>query len=166
MEDHQIRIAIQVFFFLVVLTITLFVGSIEVFLVGSLIAFGMGYAFLPVANLISSAFHFLIFGSGGRDDSYENRSFQTDMDQAKKMVREGRLGEAISLYQKILENVPKRVEVRFELARLYQSAGYSWLALEEYQRITRYSDLLGENHPFILESERQIENIKTVSGKR
>lgn len=161
MEDRQIRIALQVFLSLGVLTIILFTGEGLIFVVGLIIANGLAFAFLPVSNFVSSVISSLIYGPAGQDDSYEYRFYQADMDQAKKMVREAKWDEAISAYRKIIEKAPEKVEARFELAKICEIAGYPGLALLEYQQIKESGRESGEKHPFVLESERKIEELKS-----
>ncbi|MCM8792799.1 MAG: hypothetical protein NC826_06670, partial [Candidatus Omnitrophica bacterium] len=135
MEDRQIRVALQIYLTLVVLIIFSFTRELTVFLIGILLANGLAYAFMPALNSISSLMISLIYGSGGKDNSYEGRFYQRDLDQARKMVRESRWDEAISCYRKIVKQAPEKVEARFELAKVYQIAGYTGLALLEYETI-------------------------------
>jgi tetratricopeptide (TPR) repeat protein len=166
MEDRQIRVSLQIYLSLVVLVIFLFVRVWEVFIIGLVIANGLAFAFVPVSNYLSSVISSLIYGTTGSDDSYENRSYRTDMDQARKMVREERWNEAISFYRKILEKAPEKIEVRFELAKIYQIAGYTGLALLEYQKIRESVSELGEHHPYVLESAKLSEELReTISGE-
>lgn len=160
MEDRQIRVGLQIYLSLVAIIIFSFTGEWKVFVIGLIIANGLAYAFIPVSNFISSVVSSLIYGSAGADNSYEGRSYRTDMDQARKMVRESRWDEAISSYRKIVEKAPEKVEARFELAKIYQIAGYTGLALLEYQKIRESGSELGGNHPFVLESEKLIEGLK------
>ncbi len=162
MEDRQIRIGLQIYLSLVAFIIFQFVRAWEVLVIGLVIANGLAFAFVPVSNFLSSVISSLLYGATGADDSYENRSYRTDMDQARKMVREERWDEAISSYRKILEKAPEKIEVRFELAKIYQIAGYPGLALLEYQKIKESGSELGANHPFVLESAKLMEELKEV----
>ncbi len=162
MEDRQIRIGLQIYLSLMAFIIYQFIGGWEVFIIGLVIANGLAFAFVPVSNFLSSVIGSLIYGIAGADNSYESRSYQTDMDQARKMVREERWDEAISSYRKILEKAPEKVEVRFELAKIYQIAGYTGLAMLEYQKIRESVNELGEHHPYVLESAKMMEELKEV----
>lgn len=162
MEDRQIRVALQIYLTLVVVIIFSFTGELTVLFIGLILANGLAYAVMPTLNFITSSMSALIFGSTRQDDSYEGRFYQTDLDQARKMARESRWDEAISCYRKIIEHAPDKVEARFELAKVYRNAGYTGLALLEYQTIKDLKDQIGEQHPFVLESERMIEELKKM----
>ncbi len=166
MEDQQIRVALQIYLTLVVFIIFSFTGKLAVFLIGLLLANGLAYAFMPALNSILSLINTLIYGSAGTDNSYEGRFYQTDLDQARKMVRESRWEKAISCYRKIVEQAPEKVEARFELAKVYRTAGYTGLALLEYETIKDLRDKIGEHHPFVLESERMIEELRKMVAER
>lgn len=166
MEDRHIRIGIQVFLNLVVLIIFLFTGSGNLLFLGVILANGLALAFNPALNGLSSWMSNLIYGSSRRDDSYEPLSYQEDLYQARKRVRESRWEEAIALYRKILERAPDRIEARFELATAYQKAGMLGMALLEFRTIRASRDQIGDRHPFVLESERQIEDLKKrIAGR-
>lgn len=162
MEDRQIRIGLQIFFSIVALIICTFIERWEGIPLGLILANLLAYAVVPTLNFISSRVSHVIYGSAGQDDSYEGRFYQTDLDQARKMVRESRWNEAISCYRKIVEFVPNKIEARFELAKVYQKAGYHGLALLEYQTIRDSKDKIGDHHPFVMESERMIGELKKV----
>lgn len=164
MEDRQARIIVQVL--LNVLAFYLFSLEWKMFVIALVLANGLAYAFMLALNFISSTVSSLIYGSAGGNDSYEGRFYQTDLDQARKRVRESRWDEAISFYRKIVETAPGKIEARFELARAYQIAGYTGLALLEYQKIKESGGKLGEQHPFVLESEKMIKDLrKTILGE-
>lgn len=122
----------------------------------------LSLAWPRLINLISSTPSSLIYGPDIPDLSYENRFYQTDMDKAKRLVREEKWDEAITAYRKIIQKAPEKCEPRFNLARIYERVGYLGLALNEYHKIIDLKDELGDNHPLISEAERAVEDLKKL----
>ncbi len=81
------------------------------------------------------------------------------MDKATRLVREGKLNEAIVAYRQITQKAPKMCEPRFNLARLYEKVGHFGLALSEYRKIANLKDELGTSHALVIESERAIQTL-------
>lgn len=124
-----------------------------------LLPFFLSLIWPKLVNLVSSAGISLLYGSVFTDLSYENRSYQDDMEKATRLVREGRWNEAMAVYREIIHKAPKKSEARFNLARVYQKVGHFGLALSEYKKIANLKDELGPNHALIIESERAIEEL-------
>jgi tetratricopeptide (TPR) repeat protein len=124
-----------------------------------LLPFFMSLIWPKLLNLISSVGTSLIYGTNFPDLSYENRSYQSDMDKATRLVREGRWDEAMAAYRDITRKAPQKVEPRFNPARIYQKVGHLGLALSEYKKLVNLKDELGPNHALIIESERAIEEL-------
>ncbi|MCX8118164.1 MAG: hypothetical protein N3G78_09555 [Desulfobacterota bacterium] len=166
MEDRQIRIFIQVFLNLVVLLLYVWTEAWFVFLFGLVLANGLAFAFLPTLNGLASLVSSLIFGSAPPAETYRDTLYREDLYQARRMARESRWEEAVALYRKILEMAPDQVEVRYELAMVYQKAGLLGKALLEYRMLRDSKERIGADHPFVLEAERQIENLKRMIAGR
>ena len=124
-----------------------------------LLPFFLSLIWPKLVNLVSSGGISLIYGFSSPDLSYENRSYQDDMDKATRLVREGRWNETMAVYRDITQKAPQKAEPRFSLARIYQKMGHLGLALSEYKKIANLKDELGPNHPFVVESERAIEEL-------
>lgn len=160
MDDRQLRICFQVFLSMVMIILFSFTGNITVLIVGLFTATILGYIFPPGFNFISNAFNALIYGSPHSDDSYENRSYRDDMDKAKSLTREEEWYKAIHAYREIVQKSPTMCEPMFDLAQIYQRVGHLGLALNEYNKIVALKDQFGATHPFVLESERAVEELK------
>lgn len=169
MDDRQIRICFQVFLSMALIVILFFITpSIQcsafeymmMFIGGLLSAALFGYLAPMGIHFISDVFGKLIYGSIFSDHSYEYRFYQDDMDKAKRLTREGEFDKAILTYREIIEKTPLMCEPRFNLAQIYEKAGYPGLALNEYNRIVALKDQFGAAHAFVLESERAIEELR------
>jgi tetratricopeptide (TPR) repeat protein len=143
-----------------VITIFSFTWDVSVLIVGLLTAAILGYILPWSINFISIVFNNLIYGPDNSEDSYENRSYRNDMDKAKSLMREGEWDKATHTYREIIQKSPMMCEPRFNLARVFQMAGYLGLALNEYKKIVGLKDQFGATHPFVLESERAVEELK------
>ncbi len=124
-----------------------------------LMPFFLSLIWPKLVNLISAVGTSLIYGPNFPDLSYENRSYQDDMDKATRFVREGRWNEAMAVYRTITHKAPQKAEPHFNLARIYQKMGHLGLAISEYKKIINLKDELGSNHAFVVESERAIEEL-------
>ncbi len=124
------------------------------------LAFFLSMIWPKLVNIVSSASISLIYGPNSEDLSYENRFYQDDMDKATRLVREGKLNEAIVAYRQITQKAPRICEPRFNLARLYERVGQFGLALSEYKRIANLKGELGANHALVIESERAIQTLR------
>jgi len=164
-DDQQLRLWFQVFLSMCLLMIFMWTGYLVV-LVGLLLVPLLSFALPRLMDFVSTAGISLIYGTDYSDPSYENRFYQDDMDKAKRLVREKRWNEAICAYREIIEKAPKMYEARFNLARVYQMAGQLGLALHEYHKLRNVTDELGPNHPFVLESERAIEELRKMVSER
>jgi tetratricopeptide (TPR) repeat protein len=162
MDDRELRICFQVFLSIVMIIIFLFTGGITVVIAGLFMAVVLGYLFPSGIHFISNAFNTLIYGPAYSEDSYENRSYRDDMDRAKSLTREEEWNQAIHAYREIIQKSPTMYEPRFNLAKVYRRAGYLGLALNEYHWITDLKDQSGMTHPFVLESERAIEELEKM----
>lgn len=160
MDDRQLRIWFQVILSMAVITIFSFTWDASVLIVGLLTAAILGYILPWSINFISIVFNNLIYGPDNSEDSYENRSYRNDMDKAKSLMREGEWDKAIHVYREIMQKSPMMCEPKFNLAQVYRRVGYLGLALNEYNRIVDLKDQFGATHPFVLESERAVEELK------
>jgi len=160
MDDRQLRIWFQVIFSMAVITIFSFTWDASVLIVGLLTAAILGYILPWSINFISIVFHNLIYGPDNSGASYESQFYQDDMDKAKRLMREGEWDKAMYAYREIIQKSPMMCEPRFNLAQVYQMAGYLGLALNEYKKIVGLKDQFGATHPFVLESERAVEGLK------
>jgi len=120
----------------------------------------LSWAWPRLINFISSIPASLFYGTGLPDLSYENRSYQNDMDKAKKLVREEKWNEAITAYREIIQKTPKKCEPRFNLARIYERVGHLGLALSEYRKIADSENEPDPNRALISEAKRAIEELK------
>ena len=160
MDDQQLRVWFQVIFSMAVITIFSFTLDASVLIVGLCSAVLLGYIFPWLINFISMVFNTLIYGPDYSDDSYESQFYQDDMDKAKRLMREGEWDKAIYAYREVIQKSPKMCEPRFNLAQVYQMAGYLGLALNEYKKIVGLKNQFGSTHLFVLESERAVEELK------
>jgi hypothetical protein len=126
----------------------------------------LSFALPRLMTFVSTGSTFLIYGTHYSDPSYENRFYQDDMNRVKRLVREGRLHEAIWAYREIIQKAPKMYEARFNLAQVYRMAGQLGLAAHEYDKLRNLRDELGPNHVFVLESERAIAEMKGMFSKK
>jgi hypothetical protein len=161
MDDNRtLRMWFQGFLSLCLFMISLWTGKLEVMIVGFVLIPPLSFVLPRLLDSVSALSAFLIYGTGYSNPSYENRFYQNDMDRAKKLVREGKLSDAIWVYRQIIQKAPKMYEARFNLARIYQMAGQVGLALQEYDSLRNLRYKLGPNHVFVRESERIIEEMR------
>ncbi len=165
-DDRQMRLFLFATFWMLTYFLTVAcLGLSDTPLVNILILvlpFLLCVACTYLINFLSSIPASLFSGPHFSDRSYENGPYQNDMDKAKKLVREGKLDEAITAYREIIQKSPKHSEPRFNLARIYKRAGYPGLALSEYRKIIDLKEELGTDHPLIFESERAITELKKL----
>ncbi len=177
-DDRQIRLWFQIFFTACIYMIYIWVSGLGgllfqlriehlgVKIIGLLLIPLLSFALPRLMTFVSTGSTFLIYGTDYSDPSYENRFYQDDMDKANRLVREGKLNEAIWAYREIIRKAPKMCEARFNLARVCQIAGQLGLALHEYDKLRNLKDEVGPNHVFVLESERAIEGLRrTISAE-
>jgi len=168
MDDNRyLSLWFLIFLSMCVLMIYVWTGHFGVILVGLFAIPLLSFTLPWLMDLVSTISASLFYGTFYTNSSYENRFYQDDMDRAKRLIREKRWDEAISAYRAIIQKVPKKYEVQFNLARIYQMAGHLGLALHEYNKLRSLRDDLGSNHLFVLESERAVEELKgMVSEER
>ncbi len=168
MDDRQLRIWYQLYFSMFVFILWPFlyplVSSHILFyilmMLGLLIAALMGYLIPPAINLISGLFSHLVYEPTGLAEPSGYRFYQEDMERAKGLVRKEQWDKAIQVYREIIEKTPDQCEPRFHLAKTYQKAGYLGLALNEYSKIIALKDRFGPSHPFVIEAERTMKELK------
>lgn len=160
MDDRQLRICFQVFLSMAMIIIFSFTGDATVLIIGLFMAAVLGYMLPWPIHFISNAFNTLIYGPTYSEDSYESQFYRDDMDKAKSLTREGDWDKAIHVYREIMQKSPMMCEPKFNLAQAYRRVGYLGLALNEYNRIVDLKDQFGATHPFVLESERAVEELK------
>jgi len=170
-DNRQLRIFYLIFFSMVLLIIICFITPFTspsgVIIVGLIAIPILSYALPWLMDLISTIYTSLIYGFDHSNASYEDHFYQDDMAKAKRLVREEKLHEAIFAYQVIINKVPQKCEPRFNLARVYQMAGQSWLAMGEYRKIVNSKDGIGSNHILVLESERTMTKLRgLLAAKR
>jgi tetratricopeptide (TPR) repeat protein len=130
-------------------------------IIAILISFSMGIGISELGTSFLSPFiSGLYWPDRSMDPSYENLLYQDDMEKAQRIVREAKWDKAIIAYREIALQVPNRIEPRYYLAQVYQRVGHFGLAMGEYQKIIKLNEMKGAHHPFALESERAICELK------
>lgn len=170
-DNRQLRIFYLIFFsmalLIIICFITPFTSPSGVIIVGLIAIPILSYALPWLMDLISTIYTSLIYGFDHSNASYEDHFYQDDMAKAKRLVREEKWYEAIFAYQEIINKAPKKLEPRYNLAKVYQTVGQLWLAMSEYRKIMGSKDELGSNHAFVLESERTMTKLRgLLAAKR
>ena len=170
-NNHDLRIFYVIFFGMVLLVIVCFITPFTsppgVIIVGLIAVLILSYLLPWLMDLFSTIYTSLIYGFDHSVTSYEDHLYQDNMEKAKRLVRDEKWYEAIFAYQEIINKAPKKLEPRFNLAKVYQIVGQLWLALGEYQNILSFKNEAGSNHIFVLESEIIAEELKkSLLGKR
>ena len=163
-DNRHIRIFYQIFFGMVLLVIVCFItpftSSLGVIIVGLIAVLILSYSLPWLMDLFSTIYTSLIYGFDHSVTSYEGHLYQDNMEKAKRLVRDEKWYGAIYAYQEIINKAPRKLEPRFNLAKVYQKVGHLGLALNEYKKIIGLKDQFGATHPFVLESGRAAEELK------
>ena len=103
-----------------------------------------------------------IYGVGKVSTDYRSRGYSADMHTAGALVREGNWVKAAELYSTMVEKAPKEAEPLFLLAQTYERMDKPVQAQLSYRRlIDRFAERLGEDHPYVLESQEKLDSYKS-----
>ena len=89
-DDRQLSGFYLAYFSGVILLIYLWTGCASTIVLGLCVVPILGFGLPPFMNFVSKTFVSLIYGFGSEELSYENGSYEDDMDKAKRLIREGK----------------------------------------------------------------------------